>query len=162
MGHDIIADAVTKTSKAIIQETKKKLVVYITNFPDELYAEIEEVLSQFGDQNFIAIQLFRDAMSHVTELMGLKMSVWARRAEPYGLEGLQTMSTGYITLISDKSQLASVIGGLTEDSHIFIGEVFYLFICSLKSKEQNYTIRIYKDVPIQQDLEGREHLLGPI
>ena len=123
MGHDILIDAITKTSKAL-PKGSEKITIGLVKIPEDMLLESEAVLSKFGDPEYITFKWFpRIIEPDLLEIMSYKLCMMARRAEPFGMDGLQGFCCGNVMLTSERSQAASVIRGLTEDSDVFMGEI---------------------------------------
>ena len=122
MGHDILIDAITKTSKAL-PKGSEKITIGLCKIPEDLLMESEAVLTTFGDPEYITFKWFPNIAPALLEIMSYKLCLMARRAEPFGLDGLLGFCCGNVNLTSEQSQTASVIRGLTEDSDVFMGEI---------------------------------------
>ena len=141
MGWDILFNAATKTAKAL-PKSFGNLSLSFVKIPDEAVVNTQEVLSQFGDASFIKWKkIYPNVPNHLIAILSHNLVALARRAEPCGIEGLAPMCAGMPTLVSDRSQLASIIRGLTDDWEQFTGIASKLTAKILNFMSPNPSIR---------------------
>ena len=122
MGLDVGIHAVTTAEKAMHGDpnSKQHLSLTVARISPDSVNQATIKLSRFGDPKLMTIQpgFVSDFMQ---EFRKYCLCLVSRRCEPFGFTGLESMSAGIPTLVSDKTVVGSIIKGLTNDSELFIG-----------------------------------------